>query len=356
MTLTYRGNGGWGTGKGVALTAAEFDGNTYHLAQAIAAILADPPSANSIANITLSGSQLTITLDDATPYTFTVPSPRWRWRDEWADATVYAVNDVFRDEDGNLYAVLVGHTSVAPFDPAREISSNPVYELILDASAFGGGGGGFADVITSSATEINPTLEQANYLWLLDFSDSGFETGANRIEVILPANSEVAFPVGTRLSFLQYGNQIHVYNSGLATTDRPVRTNAYSRQIGSIITATKIGTDDWFISGDLEPTGYVVTLTGTTHTLRHDQIGAYFRCTHASGCDITVPLNSAVAIPVGAEFHFRQCNTGDVTILEPSGVTVNAKAGSSQSTAELGSVITLKKVAANEWDLFGDDA
>jgi hypothetical protein len=37
-------------------------------------------------------------------------------------------------------------------------------------------------------------------------------------------------------------------------------------------------------------------------------------------------------------------------------VTINAKAGSSLSTAELGSVITLKKIQTNEWDLFGDDA
>jgi hypothetical protein len=211
-------------------------------------------------------------------------------------------------------------------------------------------------VSSSLSTAIEPTLEQANYLWVLDFADGGFESGSNRIEVILPANSEIAFELGTRLYFLQLGNQIHVYESDLATMDRPVRTNAYSRQIGSLIVATKIGTDDWFLTGDLEPTGYIVTLTGTTHTLRHDQIGAYFRCTNASGCDITVPTNAAVSIPIGAEFHFRQCGAADVTILEPTGVTVNAKAGSTQSTAELGSVITLKKVAADEWDLFGDDA
>lgn len=74
MPVTYRTAGAWGAGKGSNLTPAEVDGNFYQLAQDILAAIAGMETPNGIADITVSGSQMTITLDDATVLgPFTIP-------------------------------------------------------------------------------------------------------------------------------------------------------------------------------------------------------------------------------------------------------------------------------------------
>jgi hypothetical protein len=279
---------------------------------------------------------------------------RWRWREDFADATVYAVEDFFRDPDtGSIYRVLIGHTGAEPFDPDLLSSGDPVYELIIDASGFGGGG--VQGVVTKTGVDIDPVLGEAGYVFRSTYFDAtDFQNGADRVQVDLPKNATVAFEIGTQLWFIAEGNQLLFFQ----TSGSIIYPNNYgprSRTYGSVVRATKIATDTWVVDGDLEPENPVITITGTTTTLRHDRIGGYHRCTHASGCDVDVPVNTDVVIPIGAEFHFRQCGAGDVTIVASTGVTINAKSGSTLSTAELGSVITIKKIATNEWDLFGDD-
>jgi len=83
------------------------------------------------------------------------------------------------------------------------------------------------------------------------------------------------------------------------------------------------------------------------------QSSYYFRCTHASGCSVLVPTNTAQAFPVDTELHFRQCTSGQVVINGDTGVTVNVPDGSLAETPYIGAVVTLKKVGTNEWDLFG---
>jgi hypothetical protein len=77
--LNYVGNGAWGTGKGAPLNEAEFDGNTYELAQRIADIIASIPAPLNISNITVSGTQMTIYLEDGTFFgPFTLPQLNFR--------------------------------------------------------------------------------------------------------------------------------------------------------------------------------------------------------------------------------------------------------------------------------------
>lgn len=90
------------------------------------------------------------------------------------------------------------------------------------------------------------------------------------------------------------------------------------------------------------------TLTPTT-----SQTGYYFRCSHAVGCAVTVPNNSAQAFLVDTEIHFRQVGAGPVSFAAAAGVTINGIDGYLKETARQGAVVTLKKVGTNEWDLFG---
>jgi hypothetical protein len=71
-----------------------------------------------------------------------------------------------------------------------------------------------------------------------------------------------------------------------------------------------------------------------------------------SGTTITIPLNSAVAFPIGTTLDILQTNTGQVTIAGDAGVTVNATPGLKLRTRW--SSATLFKRDTNTWVAFGD--
>lgn len=78
--------------------------------------------------------------------------------------------------------------------------------------------------------------------------------------------------------------------------------------------------------------------------------GRYTRTTAATAVTITVN-NAAATAP--QEFHVRQSGAGAVTFVAGSGVTINPQFGSGLSLAGQGSLVTLKCVGTNVYDLFG---
>jgi hypothetical protein len=72
----------------------------------------------------------------------------------------------------------------------------------------------------------------------------------------------------------------------------------------------------------------------------------------SSAMTLTIPLNSAVAFPVGTSIDILQTSTGQVTIAGDAGVTVNATPGLKLRTQW--SSATLFKRAENTWVVFGD--
>jgi hypothetical protein len=72
----------------------------------------------------------------------------------------------------------------------------------------------------------------------------------------------------------------------------------------------------------------------------------------ASAMTLTIPLNSAVAFPVGTSIDILQTSTGQVTIAGDAGVTVNSTPGLKLRTQW--SSATLFKRATNTWVVYGD--
>lgn len=107
-----------------------------------------------------------------------------------------------------------------------------------------------------------------------------------------------------------------------------------------------------WITGDTSSS--VQTQSGSTWTPTGADINTYNRFdTSTAGCTVTVPTNADVAFTIGTEIHGRQAGPGQVTIVGDTGVTVNAQYGSDNITAGEGASFTLKKVAADEWDVMG---
>ena len=71
-----------------------------------------------------------------------------------------------------------------------------------------------------------------------------------------------------------------------------------------------------------------------------------------SANNLTVPLNSSVAFPVGSQINILQTGTGQTTIVATGGVTINATPGLKMRAQW--SYATLIKRAENTWVLVGD--
>jgi hypothetical protein len=98
----------------------------------------------------------------------------------------------------------------------------------------------------------------------------------------------------------------------------------------------------------------LVTVTGTTQTPTIDQSKAYFLCTNAAGCAVTIPTNAAVAYPLLTLLTYEQNNTGALTFTGASGVTINAPSTHLKATVDRYSVVQLCKVGTDVWTLYGN--
>lgn len=119
--LTYRTVGPWGPGKGADLTPAEIDQNFYDTALALFELESNPPQANGIAEITVTGATMSIILDDLTVEgPFTLPTATFVFVGPWAPTTQYFVNDVFSVAgagiDDGVYFVNTNFESASAFD------------------------------------------------------------------------------------------------------------------------------------------------------------------------------------------------------------------------------------------------
>lgn len=133
MTMTFRTDGAWGSGKGGNLDPVEVDENFWAIMQRVSALETSAPVAISIDTFTVDNNQMTIYLTDGSTHgPFTIPSATWTWTGAWRTNNLYLVNDLFSFE-GAVYQVLVAHTSDATaFDPNALSGSGYAYNLLLD--------------------------------------------------------------------------------------------------------------------------------------------------------------------------------------------------------------------------------
>jgi hypothetical protein len=96
--------------------------------------------------------------------------------------------------------------------------------------------------------------------------------------------------------------------------------------------------------------------TGTTYTLALADNGKLVTLANASPVAVTIPLNSSVALPVGAVIMMAAYDAGAVTISGAGGVTVvsgGATAASPIIRAQYSSVGCIQ-ISANNWLVVGD--
>ena len=96
--------------------------------------------------------------------------------------------------------------------------------------------------------------------------------------------------------------------------------------------------------------------TGTTYTTVLDDNGKLVTQTNASAIATTIPLNSSVAYPIGAQINIAQMGAGQVTISGAGGVTI-ASTGATATAPKLRaqySTATAVQTATDTWLVMGD--
>jgi hypothetical protein len=103
-------------------------------------------------------------------------------------------------------------------------------------------------------------------------------------------------------------------------------------------------------------TGPVVNLTANgqaaSYTLVLTDNGKLVEISNGSANNLTVPLDSSVAFPVGAQINILQTGAGQTTVVATGGVTINASPG--LKLRGQWSAATLIKRATDTWVLVGD--
>jgi hypothetical protein len=96
-----------------------------------------------------------------------------------------------------------------------------------------------------------------------------------------------------------------------------------------------------------------VVVSTSTHTPGSGSLNRYHRCTHASGCTVTLPTSATLPATPGDEIQYKQTTAMPVSISPASGVTINPYEDHIDMTAGRGRVLVLTNVAENEWDICG---
>jgi hypothetical protein len=92
--------------------------------------------------------------------------------------------------------------------------------------------------------------------------------------------------------------------------------------------------------------------TGTAYTLALTDNGKLVTLDNAATGAVTIPLNSSVAFPTGAQINMVTKGTGPFSVTGASGVTVNATPG--LNFRAQWSAATAVKIATDTWILLGD--
>jgi hypothetical protein len=133
------------------------------------------------------------------------------------------------------------------------------------------------------------------------------------------------------------------------------RTAISSPAVGLMVYCTDMveGLYQYINNAWVNLTGIVTNRQTASYTLALGDSNDLVEMNVATANNLTVPLNSSVAFPIGTKIDIAQYGAGQTTVVATSGVTVRSAGGALKLSVQY-SGATLVKIGTDEWYLFGD--
>ena len=233
-----------------------------------------------------------------------------------------------------ILQVVVGTPAGSPVAPALPANSITLATLAVAAAALSIGSGDITDTRVVTTTNIPESGDISSVV-----AGNGLSGGGSSGAVTLTIDTAITADLSTA--------QV------LTNKDLTSGTNTFPTSLATL-TGTETFTNKTLTS-PLINLG-INAQTGTTYTTVLADNGKLITQSNASAITTTIPPNSSVAYPVGAQLNIAQTGAGQVTFAQGAGVTIvstGATASAPQLRAQY-STTTAVQTSADNWIVMGD--
>jgi uncharacterized protein YdeI (BOF family) len=231
------------------------------------------------------------------------------------------------------------------------------------------GEGAFMRLWEASSNGLNyvgfkaPASLAASTSWILPSADGTSAqvlqtNGSGTLSFVSLMTTAATASVGAYLELKEAANNgtnyIRLQAPATLAADKTYTLPATDGSNGDRLTTDGSGTLSWSAVTTGASYSTVRTQSGTTYTLVLGDAGDYIQTTSSTAVTITVPTQASVTWAADTEIYFEQNDTGQITFVGASGVTINSS--ETLKTFARYSVVALKRVASDVWTLTGERA
>lgn len=319
----------------LAVTANSPVGMSVLVASGWAAIVGTT-QANMGTYVAYNDAQVTLTIATADP-----TNPR-------IDRIVMTVNDAYYTGSTNnvVFQVIAGTPAGSPVAPATPANSISLATIAVGAAVLSINSGNITDTRVLVTTNIPESGDISSVT-----AGNGLSGGGSSGAVTLSINTAITADLSTAQTLTNKTLTAPIIStiSNTGTLTLPTSTD------------TLVGRDTTDTLTNKTLTSPLINLginaqTGTTYTTVLADNGKLVTLTNGSAIAVTIPLNSSVAYPVGAQINMVQLGAGQVTVSGAGGVTVvstGATAATPKTRAQY-STLTAVQTSTDNWLVMGD--